>query len=1380
MKYLVRCLGVLLLLVTGLIAGLTLTVIGRGILASTISSLASSDKVSVQLTGISGIWSGDLSVKQITVADNSGTWLSLDGARIIWAPLKLLTAKFEASAITLLRVELLRRPNILDNQSANSGEFSLPVSVAVQDIRIDELVLGKNIAGSTARLKLDGQLVADTAPVQLDGRVNASRTDEIAGSLQISATYRPTQDIAELSASINESPNGILSHLLQLEDVPQFEMNVSGTGPIKNWRLDSTTKLDGIQVLDIIGNLATSQDGQRGSLFAIGDPAKLLPPQYRELIGNNLNIEIDFNRLNTGKIDLSHAKIDADRFSLTAHGVYDPMGKNAITGEFSSKDAALSMSDGIVAGLKNFAIRSADISISGTGNKAIVQATALMPQIDTGGISVADLNVSVQAPQFDLQHLTGQFSGVARAGSIESPNNDLAKALTGVQDVDFNGSISESTLSIESFEFKNPVLGVAANAEYNRDNNSWHASFNAKAASSALPDKLAVMVGEALIASGQLEGTNRTDIQIDNFSLNGGPISGSGSGKITNKEIAAELKLKIASIKGLIDGLDVKLASQLNIDGPIEKPRIDFSLDGEDLIFAEHRGENLKLVIEGLADFENPDIAIKLGGTVDGVPLSGDTRLHVKSGNRVLENIHLENGVNSITGELVFDDKFMPEGVIDINLPQLGPLAALALQKVFGGVAGSATFSHVAQIPVVEVRLQSAGIQREDLKISDMDIAVKIHDYRNAPKPMGNVDAARIISGTTVVDGFSLNFDQQGDWTGFDVVANINKIPLNANGNIRVGEQIDIEITNAEAVVQSIDLSLSQTAKILVENGTINISDVELGIGDGKLQTSGSVGEKLNLSANITNVDGGLINQFTSSLGASGLVSGQVEITGSSTEPIVNYDLKLQRVATKHTRELAISALNISSTGTFAEDQLNFDSATTNSSGLKIDGGGKVVLAKGVKLDLAFAGKLPFALLAKQLSAQGIVLDGNASIELGVSGSSDKPAINGKINTSKARFVHAQSGIAINGLALDLVMADEKIRIKRMGGELSTGGRVSAEGDIDISSGRGFPADIALRVKDGVYTDHLSVSSKFNANMRVGGSLVSDPIISGSVNLKRTTVTIPERIPSSIAKLNIQHKNANAEISKQAAGLKPVEKSSAKGLRLDLDIKAPGQIYVRGRGLDAELGGELKLTNSLSNPQALGAFQFRRGRLSILGKRLDFTRGELNFNGSLVPELAISAETQRDEYTIIIDVVGPADNPEFEFSSSPALGEDEVLAQLVFGKDVSSLSALQIVKLGQAAATLTGKGGNSSMLDKFRDLIRADDLDVKTDEKTGETTVGVGRYLNDKTYIGVERGTDAGTGKATIDLSIGKGVKLRGEATEDGNTKAGIFYQKDY
>ncbi|MEP4423454.1 MAG: translocation/assembly module TamB domain-containing protein, partial [Nitratireductor sp.] len=148
--------------------------------------------------------------------------------------------------------------------------------------------------------------------------------------------------------------------------------------------------------------------------------------------------------------------------------------------------------------------------------------------------------------------------------------------------------------------------------------------------------------------------------------------------------------------------------------------------------------------------------------------------------------------------------------------------------------------------------------------------------------------------------------------------------------------------------------------------------------------------------------------------------------------------------------------------------------------------------------------------------------------------------------------------------------------------------------------------------------------------------------------------------------------------------------------------------------------------------------------------------------------------------TATVAVTGQANNPKFSFTSTPSLPEDEVLARLIFRRSLSNLSPLQIAQLAAAAAQLAGVGGSTSLLDNLRDQIGVDDLDIKTDAETGKASVAVGKYLNDRTYVGIEKGDGAGTGKARIDLNIGRGVKLRGEASDGGEAKGGIFFEREY
>ena len=137
-------------------------------------------------------------------------------------------------------------------------------------------------------------------------------------------------------------------------------------------------------------------------------------------------------------------------------------------------------------------------------------------------------------------------------------------------------------------------------------------------------------------------------------------------------------------------------------------------------------------------------------------------------------------------------------------------------------------------------------------------------------------------------------------------------------------------------------------------------------------------------------------------------------------------------------------------------------------------------------------------------------------------------------------------------------------------------------------------------------------------------------------------------------------------------------------------------------------------------------------------------------------------------------MTGPATDPSFTFSSNPALPQDEVLARLIFNQGTSNLSPLQIAQLAEAAASLAGVGGSTGRLENLRSQIGVDDIDIKT-TADGQTAVGVGKYLNDRTYLGVDS-----TGRASIDLDLGKGLKARGAVTATGGGEVGVFYEGEF
>jgi len=140
-------------------------------------------------------------------------------------------------------------------------------------------------------------------------------------------------------------------------------------------------------------------------------------------------------------------------------------------------------------------------------------------------------------------------------------------------------------------------------------------------------------------------------------------------------------------------------------------------------------------------------------------------------------------------------------------------------------------------------------------------------------------------------------------------------------------------------------------------------------------------------------------------------------------------------------------------------------------------------------------------------------------------------------------------------------------------------------------------------------------------------------------------------------------------------------------------------------------------------------------------------------------------------------VTGRVSDPAIVFSSEPELPQDEVLSRLIFGRSITELSALQVARLAASATQLAG-GGDSTLLDSFRQSTGLDELDIVTDS-SGDAAVRAGRYINDNIYLGVEAGASGST-RGTINIDITDSLKATGAAGSDGNSSIGVFLEKDY
>jgi translocation and assembly module TamB len=290
-------------------------------------------------------------------------------------------------------------------------------------------------------------------------------------------------------------------------------------------------------------------------------------------------------------------------------------------------------------------------------------------------------------------------------------------------------------------------------------------------------------------------------------------------------------------------------------------------------------------------------------------------------------------------------------------------------------------------------------------------------------------------------------------------------------------------------------------------------------------------------------------------------------------------------------------------------------------------------------------------------------------------------------------------------------------------------------------------------------------------------------MLAGTIDLGRTEISIAEGLGASQAALEqVAHVDTpppvQTTLDRARLGTsEPRPDRVGPGIGLDVRMNAPNQIFVRGRGLDVELGGALRIQGTTTEIRPVGQFDLRRGRLLVLGQRIDFDEGSLQLVGNLDPQIRFVAETQSTDVTAIVTVDGRVSAPRITFSSDPPLPEDEVLARVLFGRSTQNLSAFQVAQLAAAAAELAG-GGGPGILSQLRGATGLDDLDIITQED-GSTAVTAGKYLDDNIYVNVQTGTD-GVSRAEVRLDLSHSVTARGSVGSDGSSTLGLFYERDY
>jgi autotransporter translocation and assembly factor TamB len=791
-----------------------------------------------------------------------------------------------------------------------------------------------------------------------------------------------------------------------------------------------------------------------------------------------------------------------------------------------------------------------------------------------------------------------------------------------------------------------------------------------------------------------------------------------------------------AGLKTAMNGIEIgALAFNAHIAGPVTSPKIDATLDAADLATpqgkAMHVAGTFTVTPDGGLLDETTSIPFSAKAQVDGLATSNPVLARALG-----TSLSLSLAGRARDGIFELDTTRLKTATADVRFA--GRIGETVLQgNLTAAVSDLARFDDRLSGQVTLAAMLSGTPARPDATAS-----VTVTDARALGRPV-----PRLLLKTAATDVTGL-IDARVKLTG-----TVDGKP--AKGGLHLAKQADggwrldgLDLTVGSVTAQG-DLRLTAshlaTGRITIEAGDLDdLSPLVLTKLSGRMRA-----EAILLAA---------------------------------TEQAGTWRLRVDRLVVPQTRNAGLPPLDIEASGRLAGERSTIHGKVGIADAGTIRVSGAVPLRTGGKLDLRADGDVDLGLANRVLSGAGRQITGRARLDVRATGSLSHPMVNGAATLANADYRDALLGIHYTEIAGRIAAQGTAIEIERVTAKTPNGGTITAQGRVQIEPAAGFPGDIKISARRAKLIENDIVSAVANLALSLSGPLARKPTISGKVDVVSLDVMVPERLPTTLSPIqgtvHVAPPPAAAARLEKRRTQKRASRAPPFHATLDLAISAPNRIFVRGRGIDAELGGSLQVHGPLSDPITVGAFELRRGRLSIAGTRLDFTRGRVAFTGNLTPTLDFVAQTRAEDVTAIVAVDGPARHPSFTFSSQPELPQDEVLSRLLFSKASGGLSPIQMLQLAQVAAQFSGAGG-SGVFERVRKSLGVDSLDVSVGAN-GNPTVGVSRAINRRISVGVKTGTEPADSGASIDIDVTRNLRLKGEAVANGGAAVGVGMEWEY
>lgn len=1293
---------------------------------------------------IEGSIYGRMTLRDVTVSDAKGVFATSPAVVVDWAPRALANRHVLVNELSAALIDLQRQP-LLKVSTAKSNLPSL--SYTVKRLAVSTLVLEPPLTGTRRAVSVlaSADIAGGRTQVAADARTRALPGSPAGGDL---ATVRldaePKQNRLALSAHVFGPKGGVIDGLLKLGQ--PVALDVTGRGDWRDWRGRATGAVGAASVLDAAlgahsGRFTAAGRAQPGVILK--SLARLTSPAVQfdlaaSVQGPRVAVQGhaasgQFRVAVAGAVDRERRLLDHVRADAT---LTDP---SALNPQLSGRDVRLAL------------------RLDGPFARPLVDYDFNAQSLGYGKISALDVAAhgrSTLAADGTVQIPVGLTAARLTGLSAKAPPL-TAISLAGPVTIRRNGQVAaDLTLRSAQAVAALTVRGSQRTATYS---GTLQAKLDAQTVQQL---GLGPALGGAAHLETHFQSSRRTPLQVSDLRLVSPQLTvekaqaayqADGRLALTASVLSAKYGAAQVSVGGTLSAIRAHLsAPNPKLPIPVTNLQADLSAAGGGAyrLTATGASPSGPLTLDSVVRTQAPLTLTINRAQAAGLTLAGTVTRSAAgpfTGALTLAGDGL-SGALRLSGQGALQAAALDMRAVNASLP-------LAKTLLIGSGQLTARAVLYPNSPAFTGRADLSGVQQGGLTLTSLRAAAA---YRG-----GAGQATFALAGST--------------GTSFKLTGRANLTP-------------QLVRLDAQGAVAGVPLRLASPAQVTHQGGVWRLAPATIVTSDGRLVLAGAYGDGVSLTAQLQKIDLAVVRAVNPDLGIDGRVSGDAALNLPKAGAPQGR-LALQVAGLTHTGATSISRpvdVNVLGDLTGAAGHVSAD----------VRQRGAVIGRVQARLTMPAAGGFAQRLKAAQVTGgvryngpadalvsltgmAGQQLTGPVAIGADISGPLQHPQLQGVIYARDLDYQNAKYGTHITHLAAEGRFVGTRLQLVSLSGATSGGGRVTANGYADLSSANGWPIDLKLKLDKAQLAQSDTLGAKLSGGLEITNSRPKGGLVSGDLTLDTARYQVSQRGTTEAAELKGVHWKGQP--------LAPIKTAAAAGppsyWRLNIKIHAPNQILVNGMGLDSEWRADLAVLGDTNHPRIVGDVRSVRGTFSFGGRKLTLGDSDIHFDGSNPPNpvLDITASATVNTVTAGVDVTGTANHPRIAFSSTPALPEDEVLSQLLFGGSSAQLSPIQALQLAASLNSLRGGGGGIGVLGKLSHAGGLENLRFEgANAQTGQgASVGAGKYLTSNVYVDVL--TDARGYTATqIEVALTPALSLLSQISTFGATSGSIRYTHRY